>query len=76
VTNPTRFVLLRGRFILPERLSRQRRFKRALRDKLTLRTGVWGQRNLAAFGRVNTSPDWKSASRVSSFPSLFDPSGS
>lgn len=59
---------------LPERPSKQRRFKRALRDKLTLRTGVWGQRNLAAFGRVNTNPDWKSASRVSSFPSLFDPS--
>lgn len=53
---------------------KQRRFKRALRDKLTLRTSVWGQRNLAAFGRVNTSPDWKSTSRVSSFPSLFDPS--
>lgn len=39
-----------------EKTIEARRFKRALRDKLTLRGSVWGQRNLAAFGWVNASP--------------------
>lgn len=48
VLNSRRFVLLRGGFT-GKTMKTARRFKRALRDKLTLRTGMWGQRKPCGF---------------------------